>query len=103
MHYIPLCCTSSPCTLLFLNLGVYGLVQVVVGTVLVWYFCVACTGGGGGIPEFFLREYLDTLRRVLNKQSAMPLRLTVHSLCSAAPADALPTILHAFVTAHDRV
>ena len=41
MHYIPLSCTSSPCNLLFLNLGVYGLVQatVGVGTVLIRYYC----------------------------------------------------------------
>ena len=57
MHYIPLCCTSSPCNLLFLNLGVYGLVQatVGVGSVLIWHFAVALQGrdgGGGGIhPE----------------------------------------------------
>ena len=45
MHYFPLSCTSSPCNLLFWNLGVYGLVQttVVVGTVLIWDFCVAFT------------------------------------------------------------
>ena len=49
MHYIPLPCTSSPCNLLFLNPGVYGLVQaaVGVGTVLIWNFCVAYTKGGG--------------------------------------------------------
>ena len=44
VHSIPLSCTSSPCKLLFLNLGVYGLVQatVGVGTVLIWDF----RGGG---------------------------------------------------------
>ena len=49
MHYIPLSCTGSPCNLLFLNLGIYGLVQatVDVGTVLIWDFCVAYTRGGG--------------------------------------------------------
>jgi hypothetical protein len=48
LHYIPLSCTSSPCNLLFLDLGVYGFVQaaVGVGTVLIWDFCVAFTGGG---------------------------------------------------------
>ena len=36
--YIPSSCISSPCNLLFLNLGVYGVVQATagVGTVLVW-------------------------------------------------------------------
>ena len=50
MHYIPLSCTSSPRNLLFLNRGVYDLVQatVGVGTILIWYFAVAYTGGGGG-------------------------------------------------------
>ena len=50
MHYIPLFCSSSPCNLLFLNLGVYGLVQatVGVGTVLIWDFGVAYRRGGGG-------------------------------------------------------
>ena len=49
VDYIPLSCTSSPCNLLFLNLGVYALVQATVGagTVLIWDFCVAITGGGG--------------------------------------------------------
>ena len=49
MHCIPLSWTSSPCNLLFLNLGLYGLVQatVGVGTVLIWDFCVAYTRGGG--------------------------------------------------------
>ena len=49
MHYIPLSWTSPPCNLLFLNLGLYGLVQatVGVGTVLIWDFCVAYTRGGG--------------------------------------------------------
>ena len=49
MHYIPFFGTSSPCNLLFLNLGIYGLVQatVGVGTVLIWDFCVAITKGGG--------------------------------------------------------
>ena len=49
MHNIPISCTSSPCNLLFLNLGVYGLVQatVGVGTVLIWYFAVAYTRGRG--------------------------------------------------------
>ena len=48
MHSIPLSCTSSPCKLLFLKPGVYGLVQatVGVGTVLIWDFCVAYTRGG---------------------------------------------------------
>ena len=52
MHYIPLSCTSSPCNLLFLNQGIYGLVQatVGVGTVLIWDFCVAYTRGGGVLP-----------------------------------------------------
>ena len=53
VHCIPRSCTSSPCSLLFLNPGVYGLVQatVGVGTVLIWDFCVAFTraGGGGGM------------------------------------------------------
>ena len=50
MHYIPLCCTSSPCNLLFLNPSVYGLVPatVGVGTVLIWDCCVAYTNGEGG-------------------------------------------------------
>ena len=50
MHYIPLCCTSSPCNLLFLNPGVYGLVQatVGVGAVLIWDLCGAKTVGGEG-------------------------------------------------------
>ena len=50
MHCIPLFWTSSPCDLLFLNLGLYGLVQatVGVGTVLIWDFCVTYTRGGGG-------------------------------------------------------
>ena len=49
MHCIPLSWTGSPCNLLFLNLGLYGLVQatVGVGTVLIWDFCVAYTRGGG--------------------------------------------------------
>ena len=49
MHYIPLSRTSSPCNLLFLNLGTYGLARatVGVGTVLIWDFCVAYTRGGG--------------------------------------------------------
>ena len=49
MHYITLSCTSSPCNLLFLNLGIYSLVQatVGVGTALIWDFCVAYTRGGG--------------------------------------------------------
>ena len=39
----------SPWNLLFLNLGVYSLVQTIVGvgTVLIWYFCIAYTRGGG--------------------------------------------------------
>ena len=51
VHSIPLACTSSPCNLLFLNLGIYGLVQATVGigTVLIWYFAVAYTKGGGGV------------------------------------------------------
>ena len=50
MRYITLSCTSSPCNLLFLNLGVYSFVQAIVGvgTVLIWYFAVAYTTGGGG-------------------------------------------------------
>ena len=50
MYYIPLSCTSSPCNLVFLNPGVYGLVQatVGVGTALIWDFCVAYTRGGRG-------------------------------------------------------
>ena len=49
MHYIPVSCTSSPCNLLILGLGVYSLVQatVGVGTVLIWDFCVAFTRAGG--------------------------------------------------------
>ena len=45
VHYIPLSCTSSPCNLLFLNPGVYSLVQATVGlgTVLILYFCIAYT------------------------------------------------------------
>ena len=41
--------TSSPCNLLFLNPGIYGLVQatVGVGTVLIWGFCVAIARAGG--------------------------------------------------------
>ena len=49
MYYLPLSCTSSPCHLLFFNLGASVLVQatVGVGTVLIWYFGVADTKGGG--------------------------------------------------------
>ena len=49
MHHIPFSCTNSPCNLLFLNLGVCGLVKatVCVGTVLIWHFAVARVGGGG--------------------------------------------------------
>ena len=49
MYYITLSCTSSLCSFVFLNPGVYGLVQatVDVGTVLIWDFCVAYTRGGG--------------------------------------------------------
>ena len=49
MHCIPLSWTNSPCNLLFLNLGLYGLVQAKVGvaTVLIWDFCVPYTRGGG--------------------------------------------------------
>ena len=52
----PPSCTSSPCNLLFLNPGVYGLVQatVGVGTVLIWDFCVAYTRGGGYKPAYSL-------------------------------------------------
>ena len=47
VHYIPLLCN-----LLFLNLGIYGLVQATgVGTVLIWDFCVAITRGGGTVVE----------------------------------------------------
>ena len=40
-------------SLLFLNLGVYGLVQATVGigTVLIWDFGVAFTRGGGYVPN----------------------------------------------------
>ena len=57
MHCIPLSCTSSLCNLLFLNLGVYGLVQATVdfGTVLIWYFAVAHTRGGGGATTLCVR------------------------------------------------
>ena len=53
MHEIPLSCTSSPCNLLFLNPGVYGLVQatVGVGTALIWDFCVDYTRGGVTLQE----------------------------------------------------
>ena len=45
MHYVPLSGTSSQCNPLFLNPGIYGLVQAIagVGTVCVWYFCVGIT------------------------------------------------------------
>ena len=58
MHYIPLSCTSSPCNLLFLNLGTYSLVQatVGVGNVLIRDFCVARTRGGGGHAIWRLRN-----------------------------------------------
>ena len=52
MEYIPLSFTSSLCNLLFLNPGIYGLVQatVGVGTVLIWEFLRSLyKGGGGGI------------------------------------------------------
>ena len=47
--FYSLSCTSSPCKLLFLKPGIYGLVQgtVGVGTVLIWDFGVAYTKGGG--------------------------------------------------------
>ena len=50
MHSIPLSCTSSPCNLLVLNLGIYTLVQATVGigTVLILDFCVAFPRGDGG-------------------------------------------------------
>ena len=53
VHPLPPSCTGSLCNLLFLNLGIYGLVQATVGagTVLIWDFCVACTRGGGGTSE----------------------------------------------------
>ena len=48
VHKIPLSCTSSPCNLLSLNLGIYSLVQatVGVGAVLIGDFCVGITGAG---------------------------------------------------------
>ena len=56
MHYIPLSFTTSPCNLLFLNLGSYGFVQatVGVGTVVIWDFCVAFTRGEGLLTPPFL-------------------------------------------------
>ena len=63
MHCIPLSWTSSPCNFLFLNLGLYGLVQatVGVGTVLIWDLCVAYTRGGG-------YKWLPMLQPLLCKQ-----------------------------------
>ena len=67
MHSIPLSCTSSPCNLLFLNPGVYGLVQatVGVGTVLIWDFCVAYTNGGGTPRP--LQPPLETVRSLFSQ------------------------------------
>ena len=61
MHCTPLSGTSSPCNLLSLNLGVYGLVQatVGVGTVLIWDFSVAFTKGGGVLAALSLVRVLQ--------------------------------------------
>ena len=50
MHNIPLSCISSPSRYLYVSCASYGLVQATVGagTVLIWDFCAARTGGGEG-------------------------------------------------------
>ena len=54
MHYIPLSCTSPPCNVLFLDPGVYGVVQatVGVGTVLIWALLRSVSRGGDYYQTF---------------------------------------------------
>ena len=89
MHYFPLSCTSSPCNLLFLNPGVYGLVQatVGVGTVLIWDFCVAYTKGEGVVQESLAQKWwsndVDPEALPLWEMSQVKMSLLMHDFASA--------------------
>ena len=84
MHCIPLFCTSSPCNLLFSNLGVYGRVQatVGVGTVLIWDFCVAYTRGGGYLFRYPLDRHSVPKSCHLPTACQPPVFCVTHAACA---------------------
>ena len=68
MHYSPLSYTSSPCSLLFLNLGVYSLVQAM----LYSFACLA------GFMTPFQREHYQQVLTGFIKNGGS---LTIRCLC----------------------
>ena len=83
MHYVPLSWSTSPCKLLFLNPGVYGLVQatVGVGTVLIWDVCVAYARGGG-----YLRKRAREASSIRSKEAVCRSNRPLGGALSAARA-----------------